>query len=516
MKTTIYHALTAVALTMLCSCNDYLDTTPSKGDNEVLNNSEQVEALFNNSDIFTAKAVMTVPESDDIGLTTDMFDAMGYAGENYLNGLSYDISGIENNVYGDPVWENEYNKVFTANLIMNNIEEVTDLTDAKRTEYLAQAHFLRAMAMWNLVNTYCEPYAEANLQKPGLPLKTSTSYEESLSRASLKDTYDFILADLTEALKTNCADVDKRWWVSKPAVEAMLARFYLFTQNYKSAAEYAAQALQSSATTLQDFNELSFSPSPLVSPDGVADTVKYSGLYSLSPNEMTVYPENYYSQYFNVESGLYLIPSESLIALYDHDNDLRYQQFFNRNALWEASISGFGDNIIYHKFHHYLNGDEIQSGPTVPEMLLTEAEALARQGEWQSAMTYVNKLREARMLKGAADINLTATSQQEAVTQILDERHREMPFVMRWFDIRRLAYNETTYDDVTVKRTFYAVANNVANTSVKYIYTLPVKSKRYAQPIVNSEITRSNGQIVQNDYDDTDVQKTAVTTDENQ
>ena len=58
------------------------------------------------------------------------------------------------------------------------------------------------------------------------------------------------------------------------------------------------------------------------------------------------------------------------------------------------------------------------------------------------------------------------------------------------------------------------MANNVANTSVKYIYTLPVKSKRYAQPIVNSEITRSSGQIVQNDYDDTDVQKTAVTTDE--
>lgn len=34
---------------------------------------------------------------------------------------------------------------------------------------------------------------------------------------------------------------------------------------------------------------------------------------------------------------------------------------------------------------------------------------------------------------------------------------------------------------------------------------MPVKSKRYAQPIVYTEITRSNNQIVQNEYDDSSV-----------
>ena len=120
-------------------------------------------------------------------------------------------------------------------------------------------------------------------------------------------------------------------------------------------------------------------------------------------------------------------------------------------------------------------------------------------------MNYVNQLRQARFDKNAEDITLEADNQQDAIEKILEERHREMPFVMRWFDIRRLAYNETDYDDVTVERDFYEVSNNNVNYDVFAHYVLPVKSKRYAQPIVYTEITRSNNQIVQNEYDDSSV-----------
>ena len=83
---------------------------------------------------------------------------------------------------------------------------------------------------------------------------------------------------------------------------------------------------------------------------------------------------------------------------------------------------------------------------------------------------------------------------------ILEERHREMPFAMRWQDIRRLAYNDTDYDDIIIERNFYEVNNNVMNTQIIKNHVLPVKSKRYAQPIIELEISRSNYQLVQNDY----------------
>ena len=82
-----YINICLIALSLLTSCNDYLDTIPSKGDNEVLNSSEQIEALFNNNSLFNAKASMIVAESDDNGMSVDMYDSLGYASDNYLNGF---------------------------------------------------------------------------------------------------------------------------------------------------------------------------------------------------------------------------------------------------------------------------------------------------------------------------------------------------------------------------------------------------------------------------------------------
>ena len=86
------------------------------------------------------------------------------------------------------------------------------------------------------------------------------------------------------------------------------------------------------------------------------------------------------------------------------------------------------------------------------------------------------------------------------LTDILKERRRELPFLMRWYDIRRFAYNETPDDDVELHRTFYAIDNGEVDFNTVKDYVLPVKSKRYAQPILTQEIQRSHGQIQQNQY----------------
>lgn len=132
-------------------------------------------------------------------------------------------------------------------------------------------------------------------------------------------------------------------------------------------------------------------------------------------------------------------------------------------------------------------------------MILVKAEATCRLGEWQEALQTVNQLREKRFATGS-DYQLIANSQEEALKAILDERHRELPFTMRWFDIRRLAYNETTSDDVAPSRLFYNVENKQADFEHTQEYTLPVKSKRYAQPLPQTEINRSHGQLQQNEY----------------
>ncbi len=495
MITTI-KSLPLLALLTLASCNDYLDTKPSKGNNEILSTSEQVEALFNNSSMFIQSVSIPAASSDDMGMDNNIYDAAGYLDQDFVNGLTFAVNDIETNQYGDAFWEGAYNKIFTANLVINEIDQVKDATEAQKTDFLAQAHFIRALAMWSLAQTYCQPYSPETLSTSGLSLRKDNDYQEDVTRASLKDTYDFILNDLKAALTTTGEDVSDRWLVSKPAVEAMMARFYLFTQDYAQAETYAKKAMESQAVTLEDYNGYSLEPATVMDPNsGEESTIAYSQLWSYSPNEVTQYAENFFSAYYDVSSGIYLIPSERLISLYDQDNDLRFEQFFNKHALWNVSISGFGDDIQYHRMQSI-------------EMILTAAEAEARQGKVKEAMETVNRLRRARMRNTADDIDLTASSQEEAVKEILDERHREMPFISRWQDIRRLAYNDVSYDDVTVTHTFYNVKNNVVDDSQVITYTLPVKSPRYAQPITNLEIKRSKGQITQNLYTDNDVVKT--------
>lgn len=72
MRKTYYHitsrlltaAASAILLIVASSCNDYLDTTPSKGSSEVLDKSEQIEGLFNNSENFNTKATLVAAESE--------------------------------------------------------------------------------------------------------------------------------------------------------------------------------------------------------------------------------------------------------------------------------------------------------------------------------------------------------------------------------------------------------------------------------------------------------------------
>lgn len=100
MITTI-KSLPLLALLTLASCNDYLDTKPSKGNNEILSTSEQVEALFNNSSMFIQSVSIPAASSDDIGMDNNIYDAAGYLDQDFVNGLTFAVNDIETNQYGD-------------------------------------------------------------------------------------------------------------------------------------------------------------------------------------------------------------------------------------------------------------------------------------------------------------------------------------------------------------------------------------------------------------------------------
>lgn len=532
------------AVSLVSSCDDFLDEVPSRGDNEVLNRGEQIKNLFANSNNYYTPVDFLVASTDDYGVTFDVFDALGYLDVPSLSGMSWAPEGLD--VFmSDELWTKQYNKIFTANAVLSEIENVTDITEEERAEYLAHAHFVRALAYWELANVYCLPYAQENLQALGLPLKVTTHTDEDLTRASLADTYAFIEADLKEALKSPRADIveGERWLVSQPAAKALMARFYLFTGNYAEAAKYADEALSSRKATLIDYNQLTtydmdkggggfWGDEEFTGEEGEdgeygdgneeygdgeegqgeeewgdegnSNILTFCETYNYGAYQFVDYQEVFYPQFYTVTATVNLLASQELTDLYDKTNDLRYINLFVENGLVDYWVYGFNDICNYHLFSSRNQWGQqmdvfLGASPTVAEMYLTKAEAMARQGAWSEALNVLMQLRATRFVAGS-DYSISANNQNEALAEILKERRRELPFVMRWYDIRRFAYNETPEDDVELHRTFYTIENGEVDFNTTKEYVLPVKSKRYAQPILTTEIQRSRGQIQQNQY----------------
>lgn len=490
MRTFKLYILTFLLLIGFSGCKKYLEKEPRVLAS--IKTADQLEALINNAPAFTYQA-NTTPfySTDDTEIALEL----------YKNGTAViPLSAIYHYVFNipqvstlasDAMWNGEYKKIFTANLVLDYADKVTgNAQTINRVK--ADAYLIRAYAYWELANYYCMPYSAANAGEQGLPLKKTNSYDESLKRATLQETYDFILSDLMEAKKLAPVEVtaSMRWRASQKAIDAFLSRYYLFIGNYDLALQHANSALESSVVTLVDYNTIGAGNTENYANPAV--TIKYSALNTMSAAVFLLWNEAYFTRYAQ-NLNQWNIPSDNLLALYDTTNDLRYSLFMMPNSNRRFAI------VTPEAFRYtvFFDGRYLPEGPGIAEILLNKAEAQARKGDVANAMATVNILRAKRM---KTRLDLSAANQADALAKVLQERRRELPFSFRWFDIRRFAVNNDPSDDVTVTRTFYKVNDGSVDYNSTQTYTLPVNSRRYMVPINTTEIANSRGQITQNIY----------------
>ena len=162
-----------------------------------------------------------------------------------------------------------------------------------------------------------------------------------------------------------------------------------------------------------------------------------------------------------------------------------------------ASLTNKTSANIYPGYVTFMG--DVLSGPTVAEMTLIVAECLARSGDASGAMQRVNALRKNRIEKTVYQ-HLTASSPAVAFKKVLQERRREMPFTIRWYDLKRLNANDPD-NKVTIRRRFYKFNNtSVLKGDGLVDYTLEPNSRHYALPIPREDIEKSDGAIEQNKY----------------
>lgn len=162
----------------------------------------------------------------------------------------YDYSRNINSSVTEYAWELGYRTIGNCNKVIEMGAELgANITDEEKV-IVGENYYLRALSYFLLVNEFAQPYSNNPTQNPGLPLKlTSDPDDLPKSRSTVAEIYDQVVKDLQEAItymtlpsgmspKNNC-------YATKEAAQALLARVYLYMENWDGAWDMANEVINS-------------------------------------------------------------------------------------------------------------------------------------------------------------------------------------------------------------------------------------------------------------------------------
>lgn len=102
------------------------------------------------------------------------------------------------------LWRRHYRAILAANAVIQFTPESPDesLTQEQRDQYVAEAKFMRALLMFQMVNLFAHPIQVAGESAPGIPIVTApfTGEITGFPRSTVGEVHAFILDDLTAAV----------------------------------------------------------------------------------------------------------------------------------------------------------------------------------------------------------------------------------------------------------------------------------------------------------------------------
>lgn len=367
---------------------------------------------------------------------SDLFNATSYNG-NPTYTKTHDWTFTMDDFDGSGIWSSQYALVSNANNILNNIDKIQPLEgsdyDAQVTllkKYKAIAYFARAYAYTQLVSGYCKNYDPATADTQlGLPIVTEVDVNAKPARASLKDTYAFIMEDLRLA-KENFLDKENTD-VTEPNYHAALAleaRVALFHQDYQTAINDAKELMNKYPLITDEDEFLSMwqndqGSEAIYVPQQTIDEL-ISGGYGDFISEIDVQGEGKFVASY--------IPSQGLMNLYD-EGDIRLNTYFSQTGLYVNAEVEDANGYILSK---YPGNPELKKGNAKYEFYnmvkvfrVAEAYLIAAEAQYRlngEGGEYLNQLRDARGAKRLGTVDGKPLTGNELFKAIKDEWAREM------------------------------------------------------------------------------------------
>lgn len=396
--------LVVVIVMSVAGCSDFLDVKPNKKlvVPQTLSDLQALLDDYNN--------IIADPTSGEISADNYYLDLRDWQSIFFQEDKQLYIWSKEGVIAprSSPEWSRPYRNVYSANIVLDNLEEIKGDNLEMWNDVKGQALFLRARGFLAAVLLFAKPYnEETGLVDLGIPLRLSSDFNIISHRPSLHQTYRQIISDLEQAVSLLPMEPKSVYRASKPAAHALLARTYLYMGDYANCLIHADSCLNLK-NELLDYNDL-------------------------DPAIPFAIPElNKEILYMSIISALPLTNSVAKVdtTLYDsyQSGDLRREVFFRSNIDGSHAFRG----------SYYPSNNTFFSGLAVDEVYLMRAECYARSGEINKAVENLNTLLSHRWDR-AKFTPINALDEAGVLNLILEERRKELLFRgLRWPDIKRL------------------------------------------------------------------------------
>lgn len=398
----------------LVSCSDFVEVDPPKNvliSETVFNDPATVESALAN--IFYKMREQGMVSGRN-GLTT----LMGIYSDD-LDYYGFDASLLElyhHNVTAPNAtilswWSNAYSIVYAANDIVSGVEISSALTLDEQNRYKGQALFARAFVHSMLVSIF-----------GNIPYITTTDYvvNGSVSRLPANMVFENIISDLTDAviLLENTQASGERVLPNQSAAKALLARMYLYTENWELA--------ETMSSNLIDIHTLE--------PDVNNVFLKESSetLWQMKPGESPRNTNEANELIVQFIPGQKYALTTALAGAFE-TGDLRLTN-------WTGSFTNT-DGTITLNFAHKYKATLTETVPLeysvvfrLAEQYLIRAESRAQLGNISGAQEDINMIRNRAGLP-----NTSANTMGDLVDAVLQERRVELFAEQghRWFDLKR-------------------------------------------------------------------------------
>lgn len=422
----------------LSSCSKYLDAKPDRS-LAIPDNVRDLQALLDYED----RLVLHWPAAGDL--------AADYYYLKEADWLSKSVD-VRNTYVWDPQaqniedWSYSYQKVFYSNVILDAIDDAKlgSMSEADRREVKGRAHFIRGWTYFHLAQLYVPYYALGDDDSEyGLPLQLKSDINEPVRRSTVKETYEQIIHDLSEAAELLPDRVAVQVRPSKAAAYAALARLYLILGDYGQALSFANECL-AIPYELIDYNSLD--PTPNIPFDKLNQEVIF---HTTTLGTSTVH---YLSTAY----------ADSTMLTRYQENDLRRSLFFSQ------------DNEGYDRFRGNYEGGmfALFGGIAVDEVFLIKAESESRMGLESEARETLNTLLTTRWEQNTY-VPVVDMAGEELLKFILDEREKQLLFRggIRWSDLRRL--NRDSRFAKTLRRKMGNEVYELPPNDLRYTFLLP-------------------------------------------